>query len=387
MTKGIVTIALIFVFVSTTLAVEISELWGLVSFRERHEEVNYFYSDPRSPNFGNAFLIETNTKTRVGYQLGLKLQFEENLFAGITVRSGLGSVLWQDITNNEGLQPGIQEVYLDWRTPYANVIAGRIPQRGDAFWDLYAAHLQTDPLRTDDPRDGVFNDRVSALNGVKLLVPVGPVTLRGIFHTDFVTGKKQDFPEESSNNDITSPDKQVFLLGGVLDMGKIVQEYNPDTELKLDINYGLPYRAARISGEVTPDSTYIDEKLWGGSLFCDYDFVSFEVGYAYNWRDSLYTSHFEDYKLSVGLPWQFTTEWMEDLRVTYRMQLQSQQHEFGVYEGTKAIRKAHHLYLNKKIWNLDFQPRIIWFLTEIDRIKTDSMTRFELTVTARFHMK
>ena len=73
------------------------------------------------------------------------------------------------------------------------------------------------------------------------------------------------------------------------------------------------------------------------------------------------------------------------------------EHQFGTYRGSKVLRTAWHLSINKTLWGLDIQPRVIWFDTEIDPTgiefleigepevkQTASKTRIEITATVRF---
>ncbi len=379
----------IILFATTCFAAEITNLWGVVSFRERQEEEKLYYSTPGSDIFGDPWQIRTNTKTRFGYKFGMNLKISEYLSAGLTFRSGIKSVMWQDIDNKNGLTPGIQEAYLDWKVPFFDVQLGKVPQQGNAIWDVYAGHNQTD-FRTDDPRDGIFADRMSALNGVRLTTEAGPISLRGVYHIDYVAGNRIEFVG-SSSDDKNNPDKYVYMFGGALSMSDLMSEYMTGLNLRDDFHfdvegdYGFPYRSANFY-LATDDSVFFDEDIWGAGLSTGFEWVEFEAQYAYNWREQYFTSRFWDYKLQIGAPENMLPELLSDLRLTVNYEYHSQQQSVGQFKDTRAVRDALHLYLNKKIWDLDIQPRIIWFKTEIDGIKTNTNVRMELTTTTRFDL-
>ncbi len=391
MKKLLVTVVILFL-TTTTFAAELTDWWGVVSFRERHETTESYFSSPGSANFGKSYQTITNAKTRLGYQIGFDITISEYLLVGASFRSGMQSVMLQDIDNRSGLTPGLEQAYLDWRTPYMQVLLGKFHQEGNALWDTYTAHTQTD-FRADDPRDGIFADRLSSLNGVKLLVPVGPVTLRGLYHTDYVTGKKTETHSGADEGNYI-PDLFVYVLGADVHVGDYVSNYLniDDFNLDFELDYGLPSRTTnhyrlkefRVDLDKT---TYFEEDLWGVNLKAGVPWAQFQFGHAYNWVDSVYTSRFWDYKLTMGLPEGLVPEWLEDLKITARYQYHSQQHEFGIYDGSSTIRDAVHFYIDKKVWDLNIQPRIILFKTEIKGVKTNSNVRIELTTTTRFNLK
>lgn len=372
---------------TTCFAAEITNMWGMVSFRERHEEEEVFYSTPGSDNFGKPYQIRTNTKSRLGYQFGMNVEISEYLSAGLTFRSGIASVMVQDIDNRSGLTPGIQEAFLDWTVPFFDVQLGKVPQQGNAIWDLYAAHKQTD-FRTDDPRDGIFDDRMSALNGVKLTTDAGPLSLRGVYHIDYVAGGRIEYVGSSSDDEYT-PDKYVYMVGGALSVTDLMYDHmkklsvSDDFYLEIEGDYGFPYRSANFY-LATDDSVYFDEDIWGAGISTGLEWVNFEAQYAYNWREDYFTSRFWDYKLQLGAPENLLPDWLADIRLTAKYEYHSQQQNVGTFKDTRAVRDAFHFYLNKNVWDLDLQPRIIWFKTEIDGIKTKTNVRMELTATTRF---
>jgi len=362
------------------------EWWGLVSFRQRYEEsreyIDFTISD--TTKWGKVRFTDNNNRTRLGYQIGFKTDIRDNLTAGLTLRSGLlpgviGSVMWQDINDRTGLMPGLQEAYLDWKTPYAEFFAGKYPQSGTAMWDLYAAPMGIDAERQDNPTDGIFNDRLAALSGARVLVPAGALTLRGTYHTDFVGGKQRHWEESSLEDQITPQlDQKVFLLGGAIDISALAGERLPGAlsglKLTLDGDYGLAYRVGYFQ-RAGDDSLYADENLWGLNLNVGLPHVDLTAGYGYNWRDSVFKSDFLDMTLAGEVA---------GFRITGRWQHNKQEHEFGIYKGHEALRSAYHIYLNKTVWNLDLQPRYIYFVTEVDDRKTKSTERMELTATVRF---
>jgi hypothetical protein len=390
MKKLLATVVILFL-TTTTFAAELNNWWGVVSFRERLETAESYFSNPGSDNFGKSYQTITNAKTRLGYQFGFDISLSEYLHAGVSFRTGMQSVMLQDIDNRGGLAPGLEQAFLDWRTPFMQVLLGKFHQDGTALWDTYTAHTQTD-FRADDPRDGIFADRLSSLNGVKLIVPVGPVTLRGLYHTDYVTGKKIETHTGADEGNY-NPDLYVYILGADVSAGDFVANYINLDNFNLDIglDYGIPSRTTNHNRlkdfQVDLDKTsYFDESLWGVNIKTGIPWAQLQFGYAYNWVDSVYTSRFWDYKLTMGLPVGVVPEWIEDLTLTARYQYHSQEHEFGIYDGTSTIRDAVHIYLDKKVWDLNIQPRIIWFNTDIEGIKTNSNVRIELTTTARFNL-
>jgi len=396
---------------TTSVFAEITGWWGLVSFRERHEITKEYTDYTFQGEPGTLRYTDTNTKTRVGYQFGFLMDITDNLKAGLTFRSGIGSVMWQDISMAKGddsgkLLPGVQEAYLDWNTPYANLQLGKIPQKGNAMWDLYACVNQTD-WRLYDPRDGIFNDRISAVNGVRLKVPIElyekvlteyngiklprPVTLskltitpRATYHVDYVGGYKRDHDDEQQ--DERNLDWYVALLGLKF------QYSNPLLTYDLDTDYGLPYRLGDKYKQDDKDSIFVDESIWGMTHTLRspilFNFL-FQFDYARNERDSMFTASFWDYKAAFEY---------KGFRLSGRYQHGVQEHEFGNYIGSKAIRDAWHLYVNKTIWNLDIQPRVIWFrtnidppepeITDVDYVdeikKKQTNVRMEITATVRF---
>lgn len=376
--KKIITVAaLLIIMITTQAAAEITGWWGIISFRERQEVEDEYYSDVRTAKFGELKDTESNTMTRVGYQFGFRINMKENIFAGLTFRSGLGGirgdVMWQDIDNRSGLSPSIQEAYIDWTSPYTRIQMGKIPQNGNALWDLYAAHKYTD-LRADDPRDGIFNDRMAALDGARLLAPVGPVTLRGTFNIDYAGGFFRE-NKDTQSGDEYKPDKMTYLLGAEINLTEFAAPFIPELKkIEIDGDYGFPYRASYPlkSGK---DSTYADEDLWGLNFAAEAAMLEIQFGYAYNWRDSVYTSQFWDLKTAGNF---------RGFKLTGRYQHQNQKHEIGIYDGHEVIREAFHLYLNKEVWNLDLQPRWIWFKTTVDDTKVTVKNRYELTATVRF---
>ncbi len=386
-------------------AAETTGWWGQVSVRQRQETYREYIDviagdDPEL--WGKLRYKDENSRTRVGYQIGYIGKITDNLFAGFTLRSGLfdggqGAVMWQDINNISGLEPKVQEAFLDWRTPYLRILAGKVPQKGNALLDLYAAPLWLD-RRGDDPRDGIFDDRIAAVNGMKLLAPVGPATFRGIYHADAVSGCLRTLPEGAAGKEQTrfgSLDKQVYLLGGELKLVELLNLSMPDQfeglSLVLNADYGWPYRWAD-RYKTGKDSIYAKEELWGGSMKAGYTFpqidlgnpnLELEYGYAYNWLDSVYTSHFRDYILRGEF---------FGVRLTYRYQYGTQDHQFEPYKGDRAVRSAAHYYINYTFRNLDIQPRVIWFDTvvekrigdEVHKIRVRSNKRMEITTTVRF---
>lgn len=386
------TVALTYLLLSAAIAAAEPTLhwWGLTSFRQRHE-VTKEYTDI---SFGGAqagtLLYQLdNSTTRLGYQFGFTTDVRENVTLGLTLRSGLSGnaqVMVQEITNKDGLLPAIQEAYIDWRTPYLKVELGKIPQQGNALWDVYTSTLQTD-FRQDDPRDGIFNDRLAALNGVRFSRAIGPAKLRALYHTDYVAGYYKKL-EDASRDFTRAVDRNVFMVGTTVDFtglagseGIAAQALNG---LSLDLDYGFPKRAAR-SG-TNPDSIFAKEEIWGATLKHTSELGLLQAGYAYNWRDSVFTITYLDAIVQANLGYiarQMQKNW-GDFTLTFRYQNANEEMEFIPYKGAEAVRTAYHLYCNKSLWGLDLQPRVIWFTTEIEGFKQKTLTRYELTSTIRF---
>ncbi len=296
--------------------------------------------------------------------------------------------MWQDISteNTSGLNPGLQEAYIRWTPPYAQVLMGRIPQSGNAMWDLYAASNNIrDPVRQDNPTDGVFNDKMGFLNGIKLQVPVGPVTLRGVYHTDYVGGARREYASSNASPERTPQMDSYTYLGGfsfdIVQMMAFSGQVLPmGVSAQFDFDYGKPHRIGNLK-DVDTDSTYADEDLWGATVKIGYfpQFIQagseFQFSYGYNTREGIYESRFADYRLSA--------EFM-DFRLTFRYQDNTQEMTEGVYKGHEAVQTAMHIYLNKMLWGLDIQPRYIKFETEVGGDKATSNERYEVTTTIKF---
>ncbi len=387
------TVALTLILLTATLAA--AELtmkwWGLTSFRQRYEVTKEF-TDISFAGAAPGTLLNRidNSTTRIGYQFGFTVDIRENISAGLTLRSGLSGnaqVMHQEISNKDGLLPAVQEAFINWQTPYLLVELGKIPQQGNALWDVYTSTLQTD-FRQDDPRDGIFNDRLAALNGARFSRSIGPVALRALFHADLVSGNYRKL-EDASRDFIRTPDRNVFMLGTTLDIPGLTG--NKDNAMgrtlagmSLDFDYGFPNRAAKPG--TNPDSIYADEKLWGATLRQIGDYSTVQVSYAYNWRDSVFTMTYLDLMAQANLGnvvKNMQKDW-GDFTLTLRYQTNSEEMEFIPYKGAEAIRTALHLYANKSLWGLDLQPRIIWFNTEIEGFEAKTQTRYELTSTVRF---
>ncbi len=399
--KGLLTIVLLLIYVGS-LHAEITEWFGLVSFRQRSEMIKEFTDYTMAGEPGTWKKTESDNKTRLGYRLGFKFNFSdyEKLTGGITLRSGINSVMHQNISSSEGLKPGIQEAYINWNTPYAELTLGKIPQAGNAMWDIYAASEVVD-WRLYDPRDGVFNDRMSALNGARLQVPIDlfedmlVLTPRAIFHTDKVNGYKLEF-NESDQAEKHPIDHYSYLFGINAKVDYMGFEY------ELDGDYGLPYRLGDKMATPDPDSLYYEEALWGitNTLRApDYCNSVLQVSYGFNERDSIFKATYMDVMASTEC---------YGFRLTGKYQKGDHEHQFGTYRGSKVLRTAWHLSLNKTLWGLDIQPRVIWFDTEIDPTgiefleisegedsgessenapevkQTASKTRIEITATVRF---
>ncbi len=404
--KRLIILLALFSFTGSVMA-EITGWWGVVSFRERYEEIKEYTDYTFQGEPGTLRYTDTNAKTRVGYKFGFKMKVSDNLWAGLTFRSGIGSVMWQDINKADDLLPGLQEAYLNWDVKYALIQMGKIPQDGNAMWDLYAAANQTDS-RIYDPRDGIFNDRLSAINGARLKAPFkfyskvaseiggyklpkpteiasASITPRATYHADYMGGSKRDY-FSTDQGDESALDWYAFFIGANLEYKNILMEYN------LDFDYGFPSRLGDKRKQDDKDSIYVDETIWGMTHTIESPAIFgllLEVGYGNNWRDSIFTATFWDFKAGAEYA---------GFRLTSRYQYGVQEHEFGNYAGSKAIREAMHLYLNKTIFDLDIQPRIIWFRTDIDPPEPEltggnytdelkqkkSNVRMEITFTARF---
>ncbi len=374
-------ILIISILITGSAYAEITNWWGVMSFRQRLETTKIYTDYTQAGDPGTLRYTEDNFKTRVGYQFGFNVDISDNLAASLTFRSGLGSVMLQDITSSSGLTPGLQEAYIDWETPYARFHMGKIPQQGNAMWDLYAGANQTD-WRLYNPADGLFNDRISALNGARIMLPLefadAPVTLRGTFHSDNVSGRKRNY-DNSELEDERNPDWYVMLLG-------INAQYEG---FEFDADFGYPKRLGEERAQGTKDSIYVDEVIWGATgskIINEVNFGSmsvqnskFSFGFGHNDRDSVFTANF--YTILAQ------TEIM-GYRFSAKFDKGVHESKEKTYAGSKAHRQALHLYINKTFWNLDLQPRIILFKTEIENdglTKTrDELTRIELTATTRF---
>jgi len=376
--KRITTLLFTLLLTTPSFAKMTIDWWGIAAFRVRNETTKeytdlWFRGGPGRLNY-----VIDNSTTRAGYQFGLRFHPRDNLTIGLTLRSGLygaAQVMLQEITSREGLLPAMQEAYIDWRTPYAKIELGKIPQAGTALWDLYAATLQTD-FRADDPRDGIFDDRMASLNGARLSVPVKALNLRGVYHTDYTGGYNwQNKDVAASRAEIRNPDRYVFLLGLDVDGSQLLTEGAGGAILKnshFSFDYGIPYRAADM---VDIDSNYADEKLWGATLKKSCGPVHLTISYAYNWRDSVYTNRFTD-ALLIGSLYGF--------KPAVRYQFGKQMHKFGIYDGYEIKRAAWHFYFNRMVWGLEIQPRIILFDNVLAGFRQKKQSRYELTTIVRF---
>jgi len=378
------TVALTFILLAASIAAAepVIRWWGLTSFRQRHEISKEFTDISFAGGTPGTLLYRLdNSTTRLGYQFGLKADVRENISVGLTLRSGLSGlaqVMHQDIDNKNGLIPAIQEAYIDWRTPYFKVEMGKIPQQGNALWDVYTSTLQTD-FRRDDPRDGIFNDRLAALNGARISRSFGPVALRGLFHADFVGGSYKKI-EDGSFDFIRDPDRNVTMIGTTIDLSTLPMLAGAS----VDFDYGFPRRASK--DETNPVWVYADETIWGAGIKHASDISLVQISYAYNWRDSVFTMTYLDALLQANcgnIARNMGKDW-GDFTATVRYQGSSEKMEFIPYKGAEATRTALHFYLNKSLWGLDFQPRFIWFNTEIESKKVRTQARYELTTTVRF---
>ncbi|HHE47124.1 MAG TPA: hypothetical protein ENL08_05425 [Bacteroidetes bacterium] len=377
----------------TTIAAEAAtdfNWWGMVAVRGRHESYKEYVdiSASDTTKWGTVRYTDDNSKTRLGYKFGFSLDINEFITAAVTLRSGVGSVMWQDISteNTSGLSPGLQEAYIRWTPPKAQVLMGRIPQSGNAMWDLYAASNNIrDPVRQDNPTDGVFNDKMGFLNGIKLLVPVGPVTMRAVYHTDYVGGARREYSSSSSSPEITPQMDSYTYVGGLsVDIMQTLASFGQTmptgVSSQLDFDYGKPHRIGDLRDTDT-DSSYADEKLWGMSFKVGrfspttHTGSEFQYSYGYNKREGIYESRFSDYKLTAEF---------RGFRLTFRYQDNTQEMTEGIYKGHEADRTATHIYLNTTLWGLDIQPRYIKFETKVGGHKATSNERYEVTSTIRF---
>ncbi len=253
----------------------------------------------------------------------------------------------------------------------------------------------------DNPTDGIFNDRMGALNGVRIQAPVGPLTLRGVYHTDRVSGYRRVFESEDKSPKIDSPvDQKVYLVGCSLDVDDLynkvfyyldIKHEIPDFfNLNYSFDYGWPYRIASEGNPIAKDdSVYVDEKLWGTDVEAGMYFrelqsgVSLNFSYGYDWQDSLYTSRFWDYKL--------TCTYLEH-SLTFRYQYNHQDTYHPDYNVDRIFRKAFHIYFTLDLWGLEIQPRYIKFENEAEKLtegdkkkfKSPGKERYEITTTIRF---
>ncbi|NQT34787.1 hypothetical protein HQ587_06330 [bacterium] len=365
--------------------------WGLVSFRHRLETYKKYIDIRGSTTRGDLKETDRNAKTRLGYKFGFTVDLNEYISAAITLRSGMGKVMCQDINNeNENLFPGLLEAYIDWKPPYAEALLGRIPQKGNAMWDLYAASNNLrDPLRQDNPCDGVFNDKMGYLNGIRIIAPVGPVTLWGLYHTDYVSGFKTEFPEEGSDSEVSPQlDQRIYLGGFSVDIGESVNRLGVTVPQAitsdLTVEAGLPYRVGDIIRSTTRDSLYAREKIWGATLnaeaanFTTYNIeslIALIISYGYNWREDDYRRTYLDNKISAGIL---------GFIFTGKYQICKETNKLGIYAGEKIQYSALHFYLNKTIWGLDIQPRYIMLEKKVANNKTTTTERYEVTTTIRF---
>jgi hypothetical protein len=410
MRTAFVALLLALLTASSAFAEVTAHWWGVVSFRQRHETTKEYTDFADSSRRGTPLSTTDNSTTRLGYQFGVKLDLRDNLKAGITFRSGLTSgalVMQQEITSRDGLQPGLQEAYIDWQTPFLRAELGKIPQAGTAMWDVYASSLQTD-FRADDPRDGTFNDRIAALNGARITRMVGPVTLRGIFHSDYVSGfyRTNEYVDATRKFDRV-PDRNVVILGTTIDLGSAFGcKCSNDScagcgkgesksflgglkalatnGVTLDFDYGFPKRATK-SG-TNPDSLSADENLWGATLKKSVGLGTLQAGYGYNWRDSSFTIKYWDIlaQANAGNISRCFGSDLGDLTLSVRYQHATEEMHFDPYKGATAIRDAIHVYLNDTIWGLDIQPRVIFFTKKTSGFKQQSQTRYEVTTTVKF---
>ncbi len=396
MKKWIIVILLIALCSETGFASEKNlKWWGFVSFRHRLETYKKYIDITASDSttWGNLKETDKNAKTRLGYKFGFTVDLSEYISAAITLRSGLGKVMWQDINNESGdLFPGLLEAYIDWKPPYAEVLLGRIPQDGNPMWDLYAASNNLrDPLRQNNPVDGVFFDKMGYLNGLKILTDVGPVTLWGLYHTDYVSGFRREFAASGSDPQVLPQlDQRIYLGGFTLDIDGSVRHIlgkSPSETMTSELMFevGLPYRIGDIVRSTNEDSLYAREKIWGGTFNAGREILitnelkallDLYIGYGYNWREDVYRSTFWNYKITAEiLGFLFSAKYQICNRTNYE----------GIYKfSDDKLYSALHFYLNKTIWGLDIQPRYIIFEDKIGNNKTITTDRFEVTTTIRF---
>jgi len=395
------TVVLLTLLATACFAVELTDFTGTIAVKNRNETEQNWFSDPRTGNFGDPYQTIENNRVRAGYRLGMKIKIYDNLSAGLTFRSGMGSVMVKEINDISGLQPGVQEAYISWRLFQeerqisdrnwkfnTNVELGIIPQVGNAMWDLYAAHNQTDnPGRADDPRYGTFEDRMGGLNGARVSIGLGPLTLRGVYHTDKVEGRRIKWDNSSSPDD-NIPDKYVILGGAELRGAELLSCSSPalkDMVLTVGFDYGVPYRVGNWYKN-SKDSVYFDETIWGIDAKVGPSWALFGFGYGENERDSVYLSRYWDYKLTLGTPQGLLPQCLEDLQFVVDYQFNSQIHKFGQYNGHNISRDALHLYFNKKILNLDWQPRVILFQNKVDDVKVYTDTMIDITASVTFNL-
>ncbi len=374
--------------------------WGLVSFRHRLETYKKYIDITASDSttWGNLKETDDNARTRLGYKFGFTVDLNEYISAAITLRSGMGKVMCQDINNeNEALYPGLLHAYIDWRPPYAEVLLGRIPGPAleeeddlNAMWDLYAASNNLrDPLRQGNPCDGVFIDKMGCFNGVKIVAPVGPVTLWGLYHTDYVSGFKTEFGAEGSDPKISPQlDQRIYVGGFSLDICESLKRSSisvPEAMTSdLTVEAGLPYRIGDMIRSTNKDSLYAREKIWGATLnaaaenFTTYNIeslIALGISYGYNWREDNYRKTYLDNRISAGiLGFVFTGKYQICNGTNYQ----------GIYAGEDIQYSALHFYLNKTLWGLDIQPRYIKFENKVGDNKTTTTDRYEVTTTIRF---
>ena len=393
-------IAPLALFFLLPLGIEAKDLglkyWAVAAFRVRHQTEKEYTDISFRGAPGMLLYTLDNSSVRLGYQVGVKMEPYPNVTLGLTLRSGLygqAMEMIQRLNNREGLLPSIQELFIRWSMPFGSVEMGKIPQEATPLWDLYAATLQID-FRADDPRDGVFVDRMAALSGARLKVPIRFVTLSGIFHTDDVDGFKR-INEDATVRQVRKPDRYVWLLEGDWAVDEFFRihfgDIPSDVSFRLTGDYGLPFRAAVMTD---PDSAYADETLWGVNLHLKSPPVSLKGGYAYNWRDSVYTNRFWDGLLTLNLgnivndflsPYLATLyPQLEEFTGVFRYQKGSQRHEFGIYKGHTIKRFAWHYYLNIPVRNLLIQPRVIIFENEITGFRQKKQWRLEITTYLNF---
>lgn len=379
--------------------------WGEVGYRQRYETIRNYSEASSISGWGELRDTDENARTLLGYKIGLNIDISDNISASLTFRSGHGSVMHQEIGDKEQLSPllpGLLEGYINWKTPFAEVHLGRIPQKGNAMWDLYAATKPQDKEeRRDNPVDGIFNDRMGALNGIRIIAPVGPLTLRGVYHTDYTGGYRSVFEKEGK-----APiaqlglDQKIYLVGCSLDVDDLynktfyylgVDHKMPDfVNLDYGFDYGWPYRIGdKMNPSVKDDSTHTGEEIWGmdvmtGIYFDDLNGgVRLSFSYAYDWRDSVYTEKFWDYKLDLDYSGQ---------SLTFRYQYNHQDIYDPLYNVNRMFREALHIYFTLNVWGLEIQPRYIKFDSEYEkpgagvskRFKSYSKDRYEITTTVRF---